>query len=211
VLVPRFPGITSALGCVLADVRHDFVQTVNQPVRDVDGAAVDALLHAQAERGRALIESEGVATERIDAIHEADLLYQGQTHVLRIPVASPGFRPEDILRDFAARYRDRFDVELSEMRAMLVNVRTSVVGRRPKQDLRRLSAAREGGSDAPVGHRRVYFAGGWQETAIYRRDALGIDTRIVGPAIVEQPDTTIVIDPGATAYVDAWGNLIIAV
>jgi N-methylhydantoinase A len=211
VLVPRFPGITSALGCVLADVRHDFVQTVNLPLREVSGTAIDTLLYAQAERGRALIQSEGVTVARIDAVHEADLLYQGQTHVLRIPVASPGFHPENVLRQFAARYRERFDVELSEMRAMLVNIRTRVIGQRPRQDIRHLATASLGTSDAPPVHRHVYFAGGWHETAIYRRDRLTADARITGPAIVEQPDTTVVIDPDATAHVDAWGNLVIAV
>lgn len=211
VLVPRFPGITSALGCILADVRHDFVQTVNLPLREVSGVAIDTLLYAQAERGRALIQSEGVAVARIGAVHEADLLYQGQTHVLRIPVASPGFHPENVLRQFAARYHERFDVELSEMRAMLVNIRTRVTGQRPKHDIRRLGGIDTRDEDAVVGQRRVYFAGGWHETAIYRRDRLAPDARIAGPAIVEQPDTTVVIDPDAAAHVDAWGNLIITV
>lgn len=211
VLVPRFPGITSALGCVLADVRHDFVQTVNRPLREVSGATIDRLLREQAEQGSALIRDEGVRVERIDHVHEADLLYQGQTHVLRIAVDSPGFRPDAVLRRFAERYRERFDVELAEMRAILVNVRTSAIGRRPGLDLRLFAPAMARDGDARVATRQVRFDGGWLETSIYRRDGLVVGDRIAGPAIVEQFDTTTVIDPGATAHVDDWGNLVISV
>ena len=59
VLVPRFPGITSALGCVLADVRHDFVRTLHQPLEDVDAGAADSILADQAAEGRALLAEEG--------------------------------------------------------------------------------------------------------------------------------------------------------
>src|SRR5204863_180411 len=60
ILVPRFPGITSALGCVLADVRHDFGITVNRPLLDVDGGWADAILAGQVQAGRDLIEREAV-------------------------------------------------------------------------------------------------------------------------------------------------------
>ena len=89
VLVPRFPGLTSALGCLLADLRHDFVRTLNQPLMSVDPAMVDRLYAEYEAEGRAMIEAEGVPIERIDTIYEADLLYRGQSLVLRVPVERP--------------------------------------------------------------------------------------------------------------------------
>jgi N-methylhydantoinase A len=212
VLVPRYPGLTSAMGCVLADVRHDYVQTVNRLLVGVDATRMDELFRDQAMAGRALLDKEGVAVTGIDVEHEADLLYQGQAHVLRVPVASPGFDPVRVLADFARRYRERFDIELPEMRPVLMNLRTAVIGRRPKLDLH-LFAPPAGAAvaDAVSGHRSVCFDGAWHETTIYRRDGLGPGAAIAGPAIVEQSDTTTVIDPHADAMVDEYGNLIITV
>ena len=212
VLVPRFPGITSALGCVLADVRHDFVQTIHQPLLEVSGEEIGAILREQARRGAELIAGEGVDVERIDTSHEADLLYRGQTHVLRVPVAGPGFQPEEVLRRFGERYAERFASDLPEMRAMLVNVRTTVTGRRRPLDLRLFApdgAARRVAT--PLEVRPVYFDGAWLETPIYRREELPAGASIAGPAVVEQLDTTVLIDPGAAGRVDRWGNLVVAV
>jgi N-methylhydantoinase A len=209
VLVPRFPGITSALGCVLADVRHDFVQTLNRPLAEVNGVEVDAILHDQARQGRELLAREGVRVERVDVTHEADLLYHGQTHVLRIPITSPGFDSSCALDAFTARYREQFDIELPEMRAMLINVRTTVTGRRPPLDLRRLAPPAQATGDPLIETRRVYFDGRWLDTAVYDRERLPVGFRIAGPAIVEQLDATTVIDSGAEARVDEMGNLVI--
>jgi N-methylhydantoinase A len=132
--------------------------------------------------------------------------------VLRVPVAGPGFRPEEVLRRFGARYAERFASELPEMRAMLVNVRTTVTGRRRPLDLRLFApdgAAREVAT--PLEVRPVHFDGGWLETPIYRREELPAGASIAGPAVVEQLDTTVLIDPGVVGRVDRWGNLVIAV
>ncbi|WP_374448947.1 hydantoinase/oxoprolinase family protein [Stella sp.] len=211
VLVPRFPGLTSALGCILADLRHDFVRTLNVPLASVDPAMVDALYGEQEAEGRALIEGEGVPVAGIEAVFEADLLYRGQSHVLRVPVERP-FDPAAVKAALEARYKQRFDIELTEMTAILSNLRTAVFGRRPRVDFA-IFAPPAGGrlEDARTGARPVHFAGQWLETPVYARDRLPVGAAIAGPAIVTQLDTTILIDPGATATVDPVGNLVIAV
>ena len=208
ILVPLFPGITSALGCVLADVRHDFGVTVNRPMRDVEGAWADGLLAGQVQAGRDLIEREAVQVTRIDVLHEADLQYQGQTHVMRVVVASPGFDPDVVLASFARLYRDRFDVDLSEMTPMLAALRTTVLGRRVSTGgLRLLSDV--AGVRPPRGVRRARFDGAWLEATIVARDSLRQGDTLTGPAIVEQLDTTTVIEPGDVAVIDSQGNLVI--
>jgi N-methylhydantoinase A len=212
ILVPRYPGITSAMGCVLADVRHDFVQTVNQPLLGVDGAAIDAIYRRQAEAGRALLAREGIAVTGIDVLAEADLLYRGQSHVLRVAVESPGFDRARVEEDFVERYRARFDIELPEMQPMLVSLRTAVIGRRPPVDLRLLASPASGPlAEAVSGRRQVCFDDVWHDTTILRRDGLPADTAFSGPAIVEQPDATTAIDPRSAAVTDAFGNLIVTV
>jgi N-methylhydantoinase A len=212
VLVPRFPGITSALGCVLAPVRHDFVQSIGQPLADAATAQIDGRFADQAAAGRQLLEDEGVPLAKIEIVHEVDLLFRGQSHVFRVPATAPGFDPDVVLFDFLARYKARFDIELPEMTAMLVNLRTTVIGRRVPVDLAIFAPAIHGsGAPQHSGARQVRFNGGWFDTAIFDRASLGGGVTLVGPAIVEQPDTTVVIDPGATALVDGLGNLVISV
>ena len=90
-----------------------------------------------------------------------------------------------------------------------MNLRTAVIGRRPKFDLTAL-APRGGSVDtARTDTRRVHFGDAWHETAIFERLALPVGAEIPGPAILVQPDTTVLIDPGLTGRVDAFGNTII--
>ena len=117
-----------------------------------------------------------------------------------------------MLADFLERYKARFDIELPEMTAMLVNLRTTVIGRRTPVDLAIFAPAIDGSAvTQPNGARQVRFNGGWLDTPIFDRASLGRGATLAGPAIVEQPDTTVVIDPGATAIVDDLGNLVISV
>jgi len=211
ILVPPYPGITSALGCVLADVRHDYGLTVNRPLGEVEGAWVDEVLAGQAAEGRALIGREAVEVTGFHVAHEADFLYQGQTHVMRMRVPSPGFDPVAVRRDFEATYRERFDVDLSDMRPILAALRTVVIGRRER--IEGLGGPpRSGATARPAPVRRpVWFAGHWVPTPVIERDHLAPGDVIDGPAIVEQLDTTTLLEPGDRARVDPMGNLLIDV
>jgi N-methylhydantoinase A len=212
VLVPRFPGITSALGCVLADVRHDFVQTLHQPLEDVDPTEADRILARQASEGRGLLEREGVVVATVEIVHEADLFYRGQSHVFRVAVESPGFATDTVREAFAALYRERFDILLPEMQPILVSLRTTVRGVRAPIDL---GLVRDEGeatlAAAEIEVRPVYFDGAWHDTPIYQRERLPADAAIAGPAVIQQLDTTILVEPGSDASVDAVANLVVSV
>jgi N-methylhydantoinase A len=193
-------------------VRHDFVRTLNRPLAHIDANEVDAVFAEQVAAGRALLARERVEVERVNLLHEVDLLYRGQSHVIRIEVKSPGFDPARVLADFIGYYNDRFGISLPEMVPMLVNARSTVLGIRQPTDLR-LFRPKQGGSavEAQSGERRVYFAGGWHTTKIYRRQRLPVGAYLQGPSIVEQLDSTLVLDPGSEARVDELGNLIVMV
>ena len=208
-LIPRFPGITSALGCVLADVRHDYVQSINLPLEDANPKEIEAILTEQIKSGQDLIASEGVGVGRIDVSHEADLLYRGQSHILRIPISGPGFDRAAVLDSFTSAYLERFDIELSEMRPILSAVRTTVIGRRPSLDIRHRGQDAAKSNPRQPTHRAVYFDGRWTETPVFSREDLPDGWTVTGPAIIEQLDTTIIIEPAAMATVDRLGNLIV--
>ena len=209
VLVPARPGITSALGCLVADVRHDFVKTINQGVLRMDVAEAHRILAAQVEEGRRLLASEGVEVETVSVQHEADMQFVGQTHVLTVAIPRTDFAREELMTAFEKAYWERFEVELREMRAQVVSLRTAVIGRRRPVSLEGLIAldAVPSGAAVPTGRRRVWFDGGWHDTPVYRREQLGVGVELVGPMIVEQLDSTTVIEPGDRMRVDALGNL----
>ena len=209
VLVPARPGITNALGCLVADVRHDYVRTVNAPVPDLVMGDVRAILEGQIAEGRATIAREGVEIEDMTIIHTADMQFQGQSHILTVAVSSPEVAREELQGAFESAYWARFEVELPEIRAVLVNLNTAVIGRRRRVPLAALAQAEAG--EVPPGARPVWFPGGWRETPIYRRAQIAAGARLEGPAVIEQLDTTIVVEPGDRAIADELGNLILHV
>ena len=210
VIVPPHPGITSAAGCVLADVRHDRVQSVHQTLAEVDPGKADRILEQQQKESVTLIENEGVAVTGIETRFEADLLYRGQSHVFRVPLESPGFDRETIAARFAQLYRERFDIELPTMTPVLINLRTTVIGKRRNPAMASAMSSQPA-DPLPVSNRDVWFEGGWHPTDIYRREDLTRDFTIEGPAVIEQLDTTIPLEPGTRAVVDQAGNLIISI
>jgi N-methylhydantoinase A len=214
VLVPARPGITNALGCVVADLRHDFVNTINQPVVALDTARVTSVLEGHRAEGGALIAKEAVRPETIRFVHSADMQFVGQTHLLNVPLPSTKIDRETLQALFEKAYFARFKVELPEIRASLVNLNTSVIGVRPEVDLSRLidPAGRATSLEAARRETRpVWYDGKWHDTPIYDRERLPLDATLDGPAILEQMDATTVIEPGDRAVSDADGNIIIEV
>ncbi len=215
-LVPRYPGVTSALGCVIADMRHDRVMTINRMLDDLDVADLDRRMSETASAGQALLDEADVRFEGVDYDFELDMHYLGQTHTVSVPLplsfqeGSTGVSREAIRKAFEATYRQTYGRLLEGIAIRIMNLRVTVVGRRPKFDLSILAPG--GNTDttqSPTGSRQVWSDGAWHEAAVYERLGLPVGTRIPGPAILEQPDTTIFIDPDLEGEVDRFGNLVI--
>lgn len=214
ILVPCRPGITNALGCVVADVRQDFVNAVNSPLDSVDIDSLHSVFAQQMTDGAAMLERQNIPLRRIVHTFAVDMQFVGQTHLLRVPLETSTPNREDLRRLFEDVYYRRFRVELAEIKANLVNVRTSVIGERGTLDLSNLidpQGRKSSVADAQTGSRDVYFDGRWHDTPIYWRDHLPIDFVLEGPAIIEQMDTTVLIEPGDRAGGDEQGNIVISV
>ena len=217
VVVPARPGITNALGCMVADLRHDFVRTVNTPLAALDANTVHETLAEQTRQGREMLGRERVRFDAVQVIHCADMQFQGQSHILSVPLesATPGI--DELQRLFEQAYWERFEVELPEIRAVLVNLHTAVLGRRPGIELGALAGGdATGDGERHAGHgitgrRTVRFPSGRCTSPILRRESLGPGSTLEGPAIIEQLDTTTVLPPGFRAAVDDTGNLIVDV
>ena len=207
VLVPPFPGVTSAIGCVAADLRHDFVQTLNAAVGELDMGALESALDGQRAAGERLIASESEEVEDVATVHEAAMGYEGQIHTVDVTLPGARLSREALTEAFSATYRAQYGY-LLEYPVRVLSVRTAVVGRRPALDVGFTSAANGAEQPAPAS-RPALFGGRMLDTAVYERSALPPGARIAGPAIVEQADTTTVVDPDWQGYVDPRGNLIL--
>jgi N-methylhydantoinase A len=215
VLVPRFPGITSALGCVLADLRHDMVQTLNVMLDGLDGAALERRIVTIGREASAVIAAAGIPVEESSVICELDMHYLGQTHTLAVPLQMGsgndlGIGESMIRKAFEAAYLASFSRLLPGLAIRIVSLRVAAIGRRPAFDFSAFAPSPSATLDkARLGSRRVWFDGGWRDTAIWARLDLPAGATISGPTILEQPDATIVIEPGLAGRIDTLGNLIV--
>ena len=221
VLVPARPGLTNALGCVVADVRADTVNTLNTRLDDLDIEIAREVLHDQVNRTVGLLngmiakeDMEHTGRPAAAIIHSADMQFQGQTHLIRVPLPRRSFTRDELQERFEEAYFARFQVRLPEIRAVLVNLNTSWILRRqpfPLASLMNREAHVARPADAIVSERRIYADGAWHMANIYDRDRLAPGMTVIGPAVIQQFDATTVVEPGATATVDDIGNLRIRV
>ncbi len=215
-IVPRYPGVTSAMGCVIADMRQDFVQTVNATVDALDTDALSRFMQDHVDAGLATLDEAQTRFEARETVFELDMAYVGQTHTVSVPidisiadgrVVPP--TPQAVAEAFDRAYRSTYGRLLDRGTRRVMNLRTAVIGKRPKFDLTTLAPAGGSVAAARKGSRRVHFGDAWHDTAIYDRLALPVGAGIDGPAILEQADTTVLVEPGLTGRVDAFGNTII--
>jgi N-methylhydantoinase A len=213
VISPPDPGNLCAFGLHVCDVTRDYIRTL---VRKQSAADANEILTAWGELerlGYSDIEAEGIAKDEIAIEFVADVRYFGEGHEVHVEIP-PGLSGQAMLdfmwdefhnvhdRTFGFDYRGQQDVEL-------VNLRVRAVGRLGRPQIRPSEGSRV--EAVPFGQRKVFWrATGWVDVALYRRSELALDQRIVGPAIVQEYGSTIVMPPGWSLHTDPHRNLILA-
>lgn len=211
-LVPPYPGVISALGCVIADMRYDFVQTLNRTLAEIDFAALNAEVSRLAGEGMQLLDKSGVAFTGRETLFSCDMLYLGQTHTVSVPIEWGEHRRADaetMRRAFETKYREVYGRLLDGIPIRALNIHVTVIGRRPKLDLAKLASEAGTLETARKGERSVYVDGAWHGAAIYARRELPVGAIVEGPAILEQQDATVFIELDLHGKVDSFGNVII--
>jgi N-methylhydantoinase A len=214
VLVPLTPGVHSALGLLMSDVKHDYVRSKLVALDDLDLAEINHMFHQLIERAKADLKSEGFSAEEIKIEPYLDLRYAGQGYELTVPCTMPPLNKHDL-----AMMRQRFDTmheqnsghKAESEPVELVSLRLISLGLVPQAKLSPGKVTGRKVEDAKLGERKVYFGKehGVLTTQVYNRDLFEPGYKIAGPAIVEQLDTTTVIQPEQEATVDGYRNIII--
>ena len=207
VIVPPNPGVTSALGCLLVDVRHDLSQTYLALAAEADPADIEARFAEMEAEAKSRLAKEGVAADDMVLQRTIDMMYLGQWRSLQVPVASPFTSVPDAVAAFHADHDREYAFRRDDTPVELFRLNLAAIGTVPKAELMRHTA--NGAKAVAEDTRMVDFdeVEGAVETPIYSHEGLPAGVTIEGPAIVEQLDSTTVIPPGVRAEVDEWLNI----
>ena len=207
VIVPPNPGVTSALGCLLVDVRHDLSQTYLALAAEAEPADIEARFAEMEAEAKSRLVKEGVADADMVLQRSIDMMYQGQWRSLQVPVASPFTSVPDAVNAFHADHDREYAFRRDDTPVELFRLNLAAIGTVPKAELMRHAA--NGAKAEAEESRMIDFdeLEGAVETPIYSHDGLPAGVTIEGPAIVEQLDSTTVIPPGVRAEVDEWLNI----
>ncbi|MFQ5933509.1 MAG: hydantoinase/oxoprolinase family protein [Dehalococcoidia bacterium] len=217
VIAPLAAGVTSAVGALAAPLSFEEVRSLPGLLGDADWDTVNRLYTEMEKRGLERLAEVGVPSHQVQLVRSADMRLVGQIHEIQVPIAQQKLGPESIEgieADFQEIYQELYSRKNLNIPIEVQNWRLLVSGPQPSVNLRREDVV--DGADpqrAVKGSRRVYFqdAGGYVDCAIYDRYRLQPGSRIEGPAIVEEQESTALIGPRDRGYIDEWLNLIISI
>ncbi len=210
VIVPPNPGVTSALGCLLVDIQHDFGESYIVAVGDADAGALEAAFSRLEAEAHARLKHEGIADEDIVIQRTIDMMYQGQWRSLAVSVPSPVVSIEELVGRFHEEHAAEYNYRRDDAPVSFYRLNLRAVGAVAKAQLPEYEPTGE--TPAPTTHREVWFEPSASvSTPIYDRATLPAGFKFDGPAVVEQLDSTVLVPPGASAEVDPHLNIIIRV
>ena len=214
-LVPRHPGILCALGLLSTEQRYDFVRTCVQRAASYDLARITAVFDELRREARARLEAERVPSERQRIALAADLRYQRQGVELTVPLQAASATAitepdiDDLVEAFHVMHQRLYTFADRDAGVEIINLRVHATGLMPKAMVPRLDAA-PNAVPAVQAERAVTFdAGPAYKVPVYRRESLLAGHRVLGPAVVDQLDTTTIVFPEQCGEVDQFGNLVI--
>lgn len=204
VIVPRFPGHLSALGQLLADLRHDFVVAWGGPLGEIDIADLQARAGAMRDESTARLIDDGFADDRHEHTFSLDMRYVGQSFTLSIPCDPLSTSWDELREAFHDRHEQTFGRADRHSDVELVNIRLFSLGLIDKPALKFGSVD---AGDPVIETRQVWFGDNWTDCPVMDRTRMGAGESFHGPMIIEEAGGTSVVPPGWTVNVHASGSL----
>jgi N-methylhydantoinase A len=197
VLIPIYPGVFSALGMVVADIKHEFVLT-RRMNPDEDTTQVFDSLECTA---RTVLQQEGILPEKMVLERYIDARYVGQSYEIRVPARHACTR-------FHEAHKTLYGYSDPSSPVEYVNFRVVGIGKQKKITLKTIEKSQ---GPPPIKEKRLVFFHDFIETPVYRRESLGQGDRLQGPAVIEEMESTLLLPPGWLLHVDQFGNILVEV
>ncbi|MFK4302227.1 MULTISPECIES: hydantoinase/oxoprolinase family protein [unclassified Paenibacillus] len=230
VLVPPSPGTLCATGCVVADLRNDFVYTLYKTGQQLQEGELKRIFKDLAEQGHHWLETEssrGIELESTYMLYSADMRYEGQAFDIEVSIPSENLEAgsvsetttdgavqfvQEAVTRFHRQYETIFGVSQPESPVSFINLRATIVGVTRKADTMQIpdhdDLFQQPSHSAAQETRTIYFDGGEMKAHIVRRSGLPTTEAWPGPVIIEEYDTTVFVPPGYTVKIDSLGNII---
>ncbi len=213
VIVPPFPGVFSAWGMLMADLRHDIGQTYIKPVNDAEVAAINGIFRELEARVKELFALEDIDEKSIVLSYEMDLRYSGQEHTLSVsaPAKLEDADKAELEKRFDELHLKVYGHNAPEEPKEIVSIKLTSMATVNKPALELIpSGSKVPAQEARMGKREVYVGNGrHEEFSIFRRENLLSGNTFWGPALIEEATATTVVETGQSCRVDRYGNLII--
>ena len=209
IVVPPGPGVLSALGLLVSDLKAEFTRTCLQKAGAFDADAVARVFAELEAKAVAWLDAEGVQEEARKVARYASLRYQHQGFELNVPWMDNGAEATATVSAFHRLHERLYTFAQEDTPVEIVTLRVDARGVFPSPAMLELPAAGPL-EDARTGTQALFLETGHIAAAIYARERLGAGARIVGPAILTQLDATTLLQPGQVGTVDRLGNLIVS-
>ncbi|WP_299030253.1 hydantoinase/oxoprolinase family protein [uncultured Sulfitobacter sp.] len=209
VIIPPNPGVTSALGCLLVDIQHDFSESFMAAASDTNPADIEAAFGRLEAMAAERLKHEGVAAKDIVTQRTVEMMYQGQWRSLAVTAPAKVTDIETLVDGFHKEHEREFNYRRDDAPVSIFRVGLTATGMVPKAELQTQKVVKNTPTTDVT--RDVWFNGKAHTAMIFERDNLSAGATFDGPAIVEQFDSTTVIPPNTTAEVDQYMNILIRV
>jgi N-methylhydantoinase A len=210
VIVPLYPGVFSALGLLMSDVRHDYIRSRMTPISQLNSANVEGVFVELEVQARSDLHRDGFTDKDICIERAIDLRYAGQGYEIALPcTAEEVSKLDDLRKAFDAEHKSQFGHSAPEEPVEVVSYRVRGIGVVPAVSMPKFKPEGRSLGDALIETRDVRFDGKVVSCPVYQREKLDAGLTLHGPAVLDQFDCTTVICAGQVAHVDEWKNLIV--
>jgi N-methylhydantoinase A len=209
VIVPLYPGVYSAIGLIMSDVKHDHIQSRLSLLSDLAAEDMQATFAPLEKLATDELHDDGFANHAIRIERALDLRYAGQGYEVSMPYRESDGGLPALRQRFDELHRAMFGHMAPEEPVEVVSYRVRGVGLVPPVEMPKFKRTGASLADALRERRRLRMDGETIDCPVYRREGLDVGLSLRGPAILDQFDCTTVIYPGQTASIDEWKNLIV--
>ncbi|MFY9239631.1 MAG: hydantoinase/oxoprolinase family protein [Roseovarius sp.] len=209
VIVPPNPGVTSAMGCLLVDIQHDFSDSFMADAASTKPEDLEAAFASIEAEAVERLRHEGVAPKDTVLQRTVEMMYQGQWRSLAVPAPGKITSTSDLINGFHDQHEREYNFRREDAPVSIFRVGIKATGVVPKAELPSYEVVKN--TPEPMTTRKVWFKGAAHDTPVYDRAAFKAGAEFDGPAIVEQVDSTVVVPPSTHVTVDQYMNILMRV